>query len=113
MDYFEIGKILSKRKIDELEWEFRISNIFNPSPQEIASNEEFNLSLGNYEPDKELPTKPLISIIAESNDGEKVDFWWDPTYKKLGPHISRSGWSKGIFYSARTRATLAPVLLAL
>ena len=94
MEYFEVGKILSKRKIAEQEWVFRISHVLNPSPEEVASNEEFNLSLGNYEPEKELPTKPLVSIIAESKDGEKLDFWWDPTYKKLGPHLSKHGWSK-------------------
>ena len=97
MDYFEVGKVVSKRKIAEQEWLFRISAVLNPSIEEIASNEEFNLSLDNYEPEKELPTKPFISIIAENNDGEKIDLWWDPTYKKLGPHISKPGWSRGLF----------------
>ena len=97
MDYFEVGKVLSKRKIAEQEWVFRISSVLNPSVEEIALNEEFNLSLANYEPEKELPTKPLINLIAESNEGEKLEFWWDPTYKKLGPHVSKSGWSKGVF----------------
>ena len=97
MEYFEQDKEVLKARIDRCEWLFRIADIYNPSPGELAQNRRHNVSLGNYEPDKELPERPFVRLVAQSENGETIEMWFDPVYRKLGPHISRPGWDKGLF----------------
>ena len=100
MEIFELNKIILKEVIDKKTWEFRVDEVINPSREEIERNKEFNDSLGNYEPEHvELlrSTTPLIKLVAESSEGEVISLWWDPCIKKVGPPISKKGWSKGLF----------------
>lgn len=97
MEYFEPGKEVLKVKVDDQFWTFRILNVYNPSFEELERNKKHNAALGNWEPDKELPHAPHVTLRAESADGESLEMWFDPEQQGLGPHISRKGWSRGLF----------------
>ena len=97
MEQFQLGKTVLKTQLSNETWEFKVSDIFHLTDSEYASNEAFNDTLGDYEPDKELPTSPNVEITAKSKSGEVVKFIWFPCDKTLTPHISKSGWSKGLF----------------
>ena len=97
MEYFEQGKEILSVRIGQHVWTFRVLSVYNPSPEEIERNRKHNDSLGNFEPDKELPESPFVHVSAECEDGETIAMWFDPTYRNLGPHVSREGWSRGLF----------------
>ena len=63
--------------------------MFHLSEEEYARNEEYNDTLGNYEPEKELPTNSKATIIATSSSGEIVEFMWISGFKKIYPHVSK------------------------
>ena len=97
MEYFEQGKVILKTKLGRHEWKFFVANIYNPSPDEIELHQKHNDTLGNYEPDKELPVGPFVTIFAESDNGENLKMWFDPKHGQLGPHISKEHWNRGLF----------------
>jgi hypothetical protein len=97
METFSIGKTILEETIENQKWVFKVKDIYNPSPTEIEQNEAYNDTLGNYEPDKELPTTPSVELVAINQNGEKVEMWWGPCGKHLGPHVSKKGWSKSLF----------------
>lgn len=97
MKYFEVGETIQKTQISNETWEFKVSDIFHLTNSEYATNEAFNYTLGDYEPEKELPTYPYVEITAKSKTGETVKLIWLPYDKILSPHISKDGWSKGLF----------------
>ena len=97
METFEQGKLILEEKINGVLWEFRVSEIFHLSDEEYARNEAYNDTLGNYEPEKELPTDPSVRITASAKFGECVHLTWLPREKTLSPHVSKAGWSKSLF----------------
>lgn len=97
MKYFEIGETIHKTQLSNESWEFKVSGVFHLTDSEYATNEAFNNTLGDYEPEKELQTNPYVEIIAQSISGETIKLIWLPHDKILSPHISKNGWSKGLF----------------
>ena len=97
MNTFEIGKIITKRNIEGNLWVFSVGDVFHLSREEYVKNEAFNDTLGDYEPDKELPTNSVATIIASNSDGDEVELKWCPGIKGVYPHIRKKGWSKMLF----------------
>ena len=97
METFRPDKIIETVIIENQKWIFRVADVYNPSQEEINHNRAHNDALGNFEPEKELPVNAHITITAESQSGETIELWWSPSDKVLGPHMSKKGWSKGIF----------------
>ena len=96
MNIFEVGTVVLKEQIDGECWEFRISKIFHLSSEEYAKNIAYNDTLGNWEPDKELPENSVVTITATNNKGSLVKLKWTPGCKGVFPHIREKGWSKGL-----------------
>lgn len=84
---FESGKAV---------WNVVVSDIFNPTRDEIETNELHNKLLGNWEIEKERPTEPKIDITLISPE-KSINMYWLPTRKVLGPHLEKSGWPKALF----------------
>ena len=97
MKKFKVGEIVLKEKIEAETWVFAISDVFHLSEEEYKTNETYNDTLGNYEPEKELPTNSVATITATSQSGKSVDLTWSSGINKVYPHLSQKGWSKGIF----------------
>ncbi len=97
MNVFEPGKEVLTEKIDGELWTFSISKVFHLSPEEYAQNEAFNDTLGDYEPEKELPTSSVVTIEAKNKTGDIVVLHWSSSKPGVYPHISKKGWSKGLF----------------
>ena len=97
MKVFEVGEVVLKEKIAGENWVFSISHVFHLSKEEYEKNETYNDTLGNYEPDKELPTNSVATIKATSQSGQSVELKWYSDFNKVCPHLSQKGWSKGVF----------------
>lgn len=97
MYIFEVKKIILNEKIDDDVWVFVVSDIFHLSHEQYAKNEAYNDSLGDYEPEKELPTNSVATIKATSSSGDSVELYWSSGAGGIYPHISKKGWSKGLF----------------
>jgi hypothetical protein len=97
MKEFRVGETVLKEKIDNEIWVFTISDVFHLSQEEYKSNVAYNDTLGNYEPDKELPTNSTAIITGASQSGKLVELRWSSGFNKVYPHLSLKGWSKGIF----------------
>lgn len=97
MKTFEIGKEVLRERIEGEVWKFVIVDVFHLSSNEYARNEAYNDTLGNYEPEKELPTESVATIKATSPSGDSVELKWCPGIKGVYPHIRKKGWTKGLF----------------
>ena len=56
--------------------------------------------LGDYEPENERPVNSVANILATGATGatgELVTLKWSAGKRGVYPHISRKGWSKGLF----------------
>jgi len=97
MNIFEIGNVVLEERINGELWVFKISDVFHLSDKEYARNEAHNDTLGNYEPEKELPTSSVATITATNHSGCSIEMTWSTSFNKVYPHISKEGWSKGLF----------------
>lgn len=97
MSFFEVGKVVLKLHIENQKWEFKIVDVFNLSEEEFRQNDAFNDTLGNYEPEKELPISSLATINAISSSGEIVELKWSSCSHRVFPDVRHKGWSKAVF----------------
>lgn len=97
MEIFEVGKIILEQKINDDLWVFSISKVFQLTEEEYANNGAFNDTLGNYDPENELPTSSVVTIIALNNSGGSIKLFWSCGIKGVYPYIRKKGWSKGLF----------------
>lgn len=84
-------------RIENEKWIFEISDVFHLTEQEYRANEAYNDKLGDYEPENERPVNSVATILATGASGELVTLKWSAGKKGVYPHISRKGWSKGLF----------------
>ena len=74
-----------------------------PTEQEYRANEAYKDKLGDYEPENERPVNSVANILATGAtgatgaSGELVTLKWSAGKRGVYPHISRKGWSKGLF----------------
>jgi hypothetical protein len=104
MKTFKVGEIVLREKIEGETWVFAVTDVFHLSEEEYAKNEEYNDTLGNYEPEKELPTNSVATITATGSNGDSVELKWFSGFKGIYPHLSKKGWTKGLF--VKLNATL-------
>jgi len=97
MKVFKVGEIVLKEKIDGEKWIFSITEVFHLSKEEYTANEAYNDTLGNYEPEKEKPTNSSVIITATNQSEDFVELRWSSGINKIFPHLSKKGWSKGLF----------------
>ncbi len=97
MNIFQTGNVVLEERIDGERWVFKVSKVFYLSDEEYSRNEAYNDTLGNYEPAKELPTNSFATITASNNSGGYIEFHWSSGIGKIYPHVSKKGWSKGLF----------------
>ncbi|MDR2189616.1 MAG: hypothetical protein LBE62_16465 [Azonexus sp.] len=101
MRIFANGSVITEVSVGGKLWCIRIFDVYNPSAEEIVSNKKFNDTLGNWDPEREKPTFPLVQIEVTANDGERFEMYWSPANKVFGPHIKRAGWGRGTFNSIK------------
>ena len=97
MKIYKVGEEILKQKIDGELWLFVVSDVFQLTQGEYDKNEAYNDALGNYEPEKELPTNSVVTISATNKLGESVELKWSYPAVGVYPHVSRKGWSKALF----------------
>ena len=97
MKVFKAGEVILKEKILGKTWVFSVGHVFHLSKEEYERHEAYNDTLGNYEPEKELPINSVATITATCQNGEIVELKWSSDFNKIYPHISQKGWSKGLF----------------
>jgi len=97
MNTFEVGKIVHRVRIGEEKWVFEIIHVSHLTDEEYARNEAFNDTLGDWDPENELPTNSLAVILASSSKGDTETLNWSSGMDGVYPHINRKGWTKGLF----------------
>ncbi len=103
MREFEIGSVIYEPSVEGARWKVVVSSVYNPSDSELEANQRHNDSLGNWEPERELPTERQVYLSVVSETGEKFQLHWTPSSKILGPHVSRRGWSKAMFNNVKSQ----------
>ena len=97
MAIFEIGAQPLTLTISGEQWRVVVVDLYNPTEQEVTANKAHNDQLGDWEPELERPTGPMVKVAVRSKDDEEVEMYWDPTHKVLLQHVSRRGWSRSHF----------------
>jgi hypothetical protein len=105
MRTFEDGLKVMEFTVDGERWTVVVEKIFHPTEEEVKSNEAFNETLGNWEPEKKKSTEPWVTLFISTKNKPPIGMWWAPIEQILGPHVSRKGWSKSLFVKIRRELT--------
>ena len=97
MKTFEVGKVILEEKIAGENWTFYITNVFHLPKEEYTKNQEHNNTLGNYEPEKELPKNSVVTITATNQNRGSIELKWSSELNKVLPQIRKRGWTKSLF----------------
>lgn len=97
MATFAKGAVVMQIDAAGTRWGVLVVEVYNPSAEEIAANEAYNDTLGNWSP-LERPTELRILLELTAVGAEPFQMYWMPTTRMLGPHVRRGGWSKATFH---------------
>ena len=102
MKVFEERSVICSLYVGREKWDVEVVRVDSLKKEEIAANRAHNQTIGNFDPENELPTEPLIALQANSSSGKRIELYWSPETKVLGPNVSQSGWNRRHFNNVKS-----------